>query len=66
LNFRGAFAGLNAFAGIITEKALFTGTARNADTWADRVRVLAGSIASFALTVFFAFLALLDRWEHHE
>jgi hypothetical protein len=66
LNFGGAFAGLNAFTGIITEKALFAGTARNADTWADGVGVFAGTIASFALTVFFAFLALLDRWEHHE
>jgi hypothetical protein len=66
LNFGGAFAGLNAFTGIITEKALFAGTARNADTWADGVGVLASSIASFALTEFFIFFALLDRWEHHE
>jgi len=66
LDLSNAFAGLNAFTGIVTEKALFASAARNADTWADRIRVLAGSIASFALTVFFIFLALLDRWEHHE
>jgi len=32
---------------------LFASATRNADTWANRVRVFAGSIASFALTVFF-------------
>jgi len=43
----------------------FASAAGNADTGAQWVGILAGTIASFASTVFFIFLTLLDRWEHH-
>jgi len=53
LNLSWAFKFGNAFSGVITEMTFFAGAARNADTWAQGVGVLAASIASFALTVFF-------------
>jgi hypothetical protein len=62
LNLSRAFAGLNAFAGIVTEMTFFARAAGNADTWADGVRVLARAIASFALTVFFIVAA---HWGLH-
>jgi len=66
LDFRRAFAGLNAFSGIISEMTFFARASGFADTWAQGVGILARAIATFAFTEFFIFLALLDRWEHHE
>jgi len=60
LNFRRTFAGLNAFTGIISEHSLFARASGFADTRAQGVGVFARAIATFALTVFFIFLALLD------
>jgi hypothetical protein len=62
-----AFDGGNTFSTIVfTEESLFASASRFADTWAQGVGVFAGTIATFALTEFFVFLALLDWWEHHE
>jgi len=66
LNLSSAFAGLNTFSGIISEHSLFACASGFADTWAQGVGIFACAIATFALTEFFIFLALLDRWEHHE
>jgi hypothetical protein len=66
LDFGRAFTGLDTFSGIISEESLFASASRFADTWAQWVWVLAGAIATLALTVFFIGFALLDRWEHHE
>jgi len=65
LDFR-AFAGFNAFTGIISEHSLFASAAGFADTWAQGVRVLAGAIATFALTEFFVFFAFFDRFGGHQ
>jgi len=64
LNLSNAFTGLNAFTGIITEKSLFASAAGNADTRAQRVGIFAGSIASFALTIFFVIAAHLGLNGH--
>jgi len=61
-----AFAGFHAFASFIAEQSLLASASRFADTRAQWVGVLAGAVASFALTEFFVFLAFLDWWEHHE
>jgi hypothetical protein len=62
-----AFESSNAFSAIVfAEKSLFASASRFADTWAHGVGVLAGTIATFALTVFFVFLALFHWWHHHE
>jgi len=61
-----AFAGFNTFAGIRSEESGFASASWFADTGAQRIRVLAHSIATFALTEFFVGFAFLDRWEHHE
>jgi len=66
LNLSRAFSGLNAFSGIISEHSLFASASWFADTRAQGVGIFARTIATFALTEFFIFLALLDRWEHHE
>jgi len=51
-----AFEFGNAFTiGVFTEMSFFASAARHADTWANGVGLLAGSIASFALTEFFVF-----------
>jgi hypothetical protein len=64
---RWAFDGGDTFSGVIfTEKSLLASASGSADTWAHGVGVLAGTIATFALTVFFVFLALLNWWEHHQ
>jgi len=64
LNLSSAFAGLNTFSGIRSEMTLFASAAWDADTWADRVGVLAGTIASFALTEFFVLTAHLSFHWH--
>jgi len=66
LNLSRAFAGLNAFSGIISEHSLFASASWFADTRAQGVGIFARTIATFALTEFFIFLAWLDRWEHNE
>jgi hypothetical protein len=61
LNLSGAFTGFNALAGFRTKKTLFAGAAGNADPRAKRVRVLARTIATFALTEFLV-VAADFRW----
>jgi len=61
-----ARAGFNALTSIIAEISFLAGASRFADAWAQWIWVLAGTIATFALTVFFVGFARLDRWEHHE
>lgn len=62
-----AFDGSNAFSAVVfAEESLFASASGFADTWAQWVGVFAGTIATFALTVFFVFLALFHWWEHHE
>jgi len=61
-----AFAGFNAFSGIIAEMTFFASASGSADTWAQGVGVFAGTIASFAFTVFFVDFAFRDWWKHHE
>jgi hypothetical protein len=61
-----AFAGFNAFSIIVTEMTFFASASGFADTWAQGVGVFAGTIASFAFTVFFVDFAFRDWWEHHE
>lgn len=59
LNLSRAFTGLDAFSIIITEMTLFAGATGNADTRAQGVGILASTIASFALTIFFVITANL-------
>lgn len=59
-----AFAGHDAFAGLGSEVSFFAGTALDADAWAHGVGVLAGAVASFALTEFFVLAANLG-WHWH-
>jgi len=66
LNLDGAFAGFNAFASFVAEMTLFASAAWDADARADWVGVLAGTIATFALTVFFVFFALHFWWVGEE
>lgn len=58
-----AFTGFDALAGFRSQKAAFAGAAGNADARAQRVRVLARTVATFALTEFFVLTAhaRLDR-----
>lgn len=62
LSLSSAFTGFNTFASFRSEMTLFAGAAGNANTWADGIRVLAGAIATFALTEFFILAA--DLWWH--
>jgi len=62
LNLSGAFTGFNAFAGFRTDMSFFAGATGNADPRAHWVRVLARTIASFALTEFFVVPSAHFRW----
>ena len=64
---RWAFDGGDAFTTVVfSEKSLLASASGFANTWAQGVGVLAGTIATFALTEFFVFLALVNWWEHHQ
>jgi len=63
LNLSRAFSGLNAVTFIVPEVSLFAGAAGNANSWANRVRIFASAVASFALEVFFVVAAhLSEHW----
>lgn len=63
LDLSAAFAGFDALAGFRSQITAFAGAAGNADARAQRVRVLARTVATFALTEFFVLAAhaRLDR-----
>jgi len=65
LNLSRAFAGFDTFSGLITEMTFFASAAGDANTGADRIGVLAGAVASFALTKFFVITAHLRRDGDH-
>jgi len=60
-----ALEGHDAASIVGTDVSLFAGATRFADAWAGWVRGLAGSIATFALTVFFVVAAHFSRWQQH-
>jgi len=62
-DFLGAFAGHDA-AAVFADVSFLAGAAGDADARADRVGVLAGSIATFALTEFLVVAANLGRHGH--
>jgi hypothetical protein len=66
LDLGGTFTGFNAFSIIVAEMTFFAGASGFADTWAQGVGVLAGTIASFAFAVYFVDFAFRDWWEHLE
>jgi len=59
-----AFARVDASASFATEMTFFASTAGDADTWAQWIRILARSIATFALTEFLVVTADLRRDRH--
>jgi len=59
-----AFAGLNTFSGFRSQMSFFASASGNADAGANRVRVFARSVASFAFTVFFVIAAHLSFHRH--
>jgi hypothetical protein len=64
LDLSGAFAGFDALAGFRSQITAFAGATGNADARAQRVRVLARTVATFALTEFFV-LAAHARLDRH-
>jgi len=62
----GAFASLDAFAVVRSEMSLFACATGLADAWAQWIWVLAGAIATFALTEFFVLFAFGDRGRHND
>jgi hypothetical protein len=66
LDFLRAFAGVDAFTSGITKVSFHASASGFADSWAQWIGILARTIATFALTIFFVGIAGGNRWENQK